>query len=63
MNRRMQLPRMPFRLQLWRLPLCLFRYANPERHREYRRLRKENRELRRAFTERDRWERRFDSRQ
>ena len=62
MSRRQQLPRWPLRMHLTRLPLWLFGWLIPEQHREYKRLMKENRRLRRAIREQDRLERRAASR-
>ncbi len=61
MSRRTQLPRWPLPMHLWRLPLWLFGWIDPESHREYKRLLQENRRLREAIRERDRSERRLQS--
>ena len=57
MSRRTQLPRWPLRMHLWRLPLWLFGWINPDSRREYKRLLQENRRLRKAIRARDRRER------
>ena len=49
MSCRTQLPRWPLRMHLWRLPLWLFGWINPDSHREYKRLLQENRRLRKRF--------------
>ncbi len=53
MSSREQLPRWPLRLHLERLRLFLFGWMNSEAHREYRKLVRENRRLRRAIRERE----------